>query len=85
MSPVELQANAKAESASVVMKPPWQMSKPFSMSSRTGISRKAAPSEIATMRMPIAFDARSLANMWTPTASAVCCAVECISHGTSPR
>ena len=31
----ELQANAKAESASVVMKPPWQMSWPFSMSSRT--------------------------------------------------
>ncbi len=37
----ELQANANAESASVVMKPPWQISWPFSMSSRTVISSRA--------------------------------------------
>ena len=39
----ELQAKANAESASVVMKPPWQMSKPLSMSSRTVIVRVAVP------------------------------------------
>jgi hypothetical protein len=33
----ELQAKAKAESASVAMKPPWQMAWPLSMSARTRI------------------------------------------------
>ena len=66
----ELQANAKAESASVVMKPPWQMSWPLSMSSRTVISSRAVPAPSATMRMPRPREARSAANMCAPTASA---------------
>src|SRR5439155_12904797 len=48
----ELQANANAESASVVISPPWQTSKPLSMSSQIVIDTVAQPGEIASTLMP---------------------------------
>ena len=70
-----VQANAKAESASVVMRPPWQMRWPFNMSSRTVMRKVARPGAIASTVMPSDCDARSAANMLSRTASASCCGV----------
>jgi len=54
-----LQANAKQESASAAISPPWQLPWPFNMSARTVIVSVAAPGAIATTSMPRACDARS--------------------------
>src|SRR5438132_4438118 len=69
-----LQANANALSASVKMKPPWQIAWPLSMSARTVIVSSAYPGPIAAICMPIACDARSRENMPAATRSASDCA-----------
>src|SRR6266702_7405316 len=55
----ELQANAKAESASVKMKPPWAIRCPLTMSGRTVIASVAKPGPISTTSMPRPFEASS--------------------------
>ena len=47
-----LQAKAKAESASVKMKPPWAMRWPLTISGRTVIESVARPDPISTISMP---------------------------------
>src|ERR1019366_4789600 len=49
------------------MKPPWQMSWPLSMSSRTVIVSVAVPTPTCAMLMPRPREARSAANMCAPT------------------
>src|SRR5438105_5229795 len=68
----ELQAKAKAESANVATKPPWQMAWPLSMSSRTAMVMRARPGAMAVTCMPSDLEARSFANMRSRTSSAVC-------------
>src|ERR1700716_3731193 len=69
-----LQANANALSASVKMNPPWHVAWPFSMSARTFIVNSARPGPTLAMRMPLACDARSRANISAATRSASDCA-----------
>ena len=71
----ELQAKAKAESARVVISPPWQTLAPLIMSPRTVMRSVALPGDMASMLMPSERDARSAANMPARTASAICCGV----------
>ena len=71
-----LQANANVESASVKMKPPWQISWPFRWRSSTTMRITARPGVQLTSSMPmVSRDARSLANIERPTRSATSCSV----------
>src|ERR1700681_2115909 len=69
-----LQANANALSARVKMNPPWHVAWPLSMSARTVIVNSARPGPTLEMRMPIAWDARSRANISAATRSDSDCA-----------
>jgi hypothetical protein len=65
-----LQAKAKVESASVAMKPPWQISWPLTMSSRTFIDKVALPGPMARISMPSDLLALSFVHIPSRTASA---------------
>jgi hypothetical protein len=66
-----LQAKAKVESASVKMKPPWQIWWPFRCSGCTAMRITARPGSQASSSMPmVSREARSAANMAAPTRSA---------------
>src|SRR5262245_55360979 len=54
-----LQAKAKAESASVKMKPPWAMRAPFTISGLTVMVSVARPGPTSTISMPRLFEASS--------------------------
>ncbi len=58
-SPCELQANAKALSASVKRIPPWQIPWPLTMSARTVIATRTLPGAASSNSMPSARDAVS--------------------------
>src|SRR6267154_91729 len=82
---VLLQANANALSARVKMNPPWHVPWPLSISARTFIVNSARPGPTFEMRMPIACDARSRANIAAATRSASDCAsaeVGCAADAT---
>ena len=61
--PWELQAKAKALSASEAIRPPWQRSQPLIMSSRTVIESVAVPGPTETISMPSICEAASPAHM----------------------
>src|SRR5260221_425680 len=58
-SPCELQANAKALSASVKRTPPWQIPWPLTMSARTVMATRTHPGAASSNSMPNARDAVS--------------------------
>jgi len=59
----------------VAIKPPWQMSWPLIMSSRTDIVSVALPGPTATTWIPSARVARSSRQIASRTASATACGV----------
>ncbi len=59
LSPCELQAKAKALSASAKTRPPWQMPWPLTMSERTRIVTIARPGPQDSIDMPSWRDAES--------------------------
>src|SRR6266404_2287758 len=82
LSLCELQANAKALSASAKTIPPWQTPWPLSMSARTVMTTRAHPGRTPVMRMPSACEARSSSNSRAAARSARRCPASTASGGT---